>query len=42
MHAPTNTTEIFLVAMGIILTVPYLIWRIGRTSMPGESIRMRR
>lgn len=31
MHAVTNTTEIFLIAMGIILTVPWLIWRIGRT-----------
>lgn len=31
MHATTNTTEIFLLAMGIILTVPYLIWRVGRT-----------
>ena len=31
MHAATNTTEIFLIAMGIILTVPWLIWRIGRT-----------
>ena len=31
MHAPTNTTEVFLIAMGIILTVPWLIWRIGRT-----------
>jgi Kef-type K+ transport system membrane component KefB len=26
-----NTTEIFLIAMAIIFTVPYLIWRIGRT-----------
>jgi len=26
-----NTTEIFLVAMAIIFTVPYLIWRLGRT-----------
>ncbi len=31
MQAATNTTEIFLIAMGIILTVPWLIWRIGRT-----------
>jgi Kef-type K+ transport system membrane component KefB len=31
MHAAISTTEIFLIAMGIILTVPYLIWRIGRT-----------
>lgn len=31
MHATISTTEIFLIAMGIILTVPYLIWRIGRT-----------
>jgi Kef-type K+ transport system membrane component KefB len=26
-----NTTEIFLVAMLIIFTVPYLVWRLGRT-----------
>lgn len=26
-----NTTEIFLIAMAIIFTVPYLIWRVGRT-----------
>jgi Kef-type K+ transport system membrane component KefB len=26
-----NTTELFLVAMVIILTVPFLIWRLGRT-----------
>jgi Kef-type K+ transport system membrane component KefB len=26
-----NTSEIFLIAMTIILTIPYLIWRIGRT-----------
>jgi len=26
-----NTTEIFLIAMTIILTVPYLIWRVLRT-----------
>lgn len=26
-----NTTEIFLIAMTIILSVPYLIWRLGRT-----------
>lgn len=26
-----NTTEIFLIAMTIIFTVPYLIWRLGRT-----------
>jgi Kef-type K+ transport system membrane component KefB len=26
-----NTTEIFLIAMTIIFTVPYLIWRCGRT-----------
>jgi len=31
MQTTISTTEIFLVAMGIILTVPYLIWRIGRT-----------
>lgn len=26
-----NTTELFLIAMMIIFTIPYLIWRIGRT-----------
>ena len=26
-----NTTEIFLIAMSIIFTVPYLIWRVGKT-----------
>lgn len=26
-----NTTEIFLIAMAIIFTVPWLIWRMGRT-----------
>lgn len=31
MPAAMNTTEIFLIAMLIILTAPYLIWRVGRT-----------
>jgi len=26
-----NVTEIFLIAMALILSVPYLIWRLGRT-----------
>lgn len=26
-----NTTEIFLIAMTVIFTLPYLIWRLGRT-----------
>jgi len=26
-----NTTEIFLIAMAIIVTVPYAVWRLGRT-----------
>ena len=26
-----SNTEIFLIAMAIIFTVPYLIWRVGRT-----------
>lgn len=26
-----TTTEIFLIAMGIIFTVPYVIWRVLRT-----------
>ncbi len=31
MNAAVATTEIFLIAMGIIFTVPYLIWRLLRT-----------
>lgn len=31
MHTAMNTTEIFLIAMTIIFTVPYLIWRLGKT-----------
>lgn len=31
MHAMLSTTEIFLIAIGIIFTVPYLIWRVGKT-----------
>ena len=31
MHAALSTTEVFLIAIGIIFTVPYLIWRVGRT-----------
>jgi Kef-type K+ transport system membrane component KefB len=27
-----STTEIFLIAMLIIFTVPYLIWRVGKTN----------
>lgn len=30
MHA-MSTTEIFLVAMVIIFTIPYLVWRLGKT-----------
>jgi len=30
MHS-SSTTEIFLIAMAIILTVPYLVWRLFRT-----------
>jgi Kef-type K+ transport system membrane component KefB len=30
MH-PLNTTELYLVAMLVVFTVPYLIWRLGRT-----------
>jgi len=29
MHGTISTTEIFLVAMGIILTVPFLFWRLA-------------
>lgn len=31
MQSAISTTEIFLLAMGIILTVPYLVWRLLRT-----------
>src|ERR1700758_5273462 len=31
MTAAITTTEIFLIAMGIIFTLPYLIWRTVRT-----------
>ncbi len=31
MHIIFSTTEIFLIAIGIIFTVPYLIWRVGKT-----------
>lgn len=31
MHPAMTTTEIFLIAMVIIFTVPYLIWRLGKT-----------
>ena len=31
MHTTMSTTEVFLIAMAIIFTVPYLIWRLGRT-----------
>lgn len=31
MHAAMGTTEIFLIALLIIFTVPYLVWRMGRT-----------
>ena len=29
MQASLSTTEVFLIAIGIIFTVPYLIWRVG-------------
>ena len=31
MQPAMNTTEIYLIAMAIIFTLPYLIWRLGRT-----------
>ena len=31
MHEVMSTTEIFLIAMAIIFTIPYLFWRIART-----------
>ena len=31
MQTVLSTTEVFLIAIGIIFTVPYLIWRVGKT-----------
>src|ERR1700693_3448121 len=31
MHTAMSTTEIFLIAMMLIFTIPYLIWRVGKT-----------
>ena len=31
MHPAISSTEVFLIAMLIIFTAPYLIWRLGRT-----------
>jgi len=31
MHAAMSTTEVFLIAMTLIFTIPYLIWRVGKT-----------
>ena len=31
MHSAMSTTEIFLIAMIMIFTIPYFIWRVGRT-----------
>lgn len=31
MHSALSTTEVFLIAIGIIFTLPYLIWRVGNT-----------
>ncbi|MDN4059539.1 cation:proton antiporter [Massilia sp. YIM B02769] len=31
MHTAMGTTEIFLIAMLVIFTLPYLIWRVGNT-----------
>ncbi|HEY0665765.1 MAG TPA: cation:proton antiporter [Gallionella sp.] len=31
MHTAMTTTEIFLIAMTLIFTIPYLIWRVGKT-----------
>ena len=29
--ASMNTTELFLIAMAVVFTVPYLVWRLGGT-----------
>ena len=31
MQTALSTTELFLIAVGIIFTVPFLIWRVGKT-----------
>ena len=31
MHTAMSTTEVFLIAMTLIFTIPYLIWRVGKT-----------
>ena len=31
MHTAMSTTEIFLIAMFVIFSIPYLIWRVGKT-----------
>jgi len=31
MHTTMSTTEVFLLAMTLIFTLPYLIWRLGKT-----------
>jgi Kef-type K+ transport system membrane component KefB len=31
MHTTMSTTEVFLIAMMLIFTIPYLIWRVGKT-----------
>ncbi|HWV14196.1 MAG TPA: cation:proton antiporter [Cellvibrio sp.] len=31
MSHPMNVTEVFLIAMAIIFSIPYLIWRLGKT-----------
>lgn len=31
MHTAMSTTEIFLIAMFVIFSLPYLIWRVGKT-----------
>ena len=31
MHVSMSTTEIFLIAMVIIFTIPYLFWRLCKT-----------
>jgi hypothetical protein len=31
VHTTMSTTEVFLIAMMLIFTIPYLIWRVGKT-----------
>ncbi len=42
MSHPVTITELFLVAMLLVFTLPWLVWRLGRTPLYGGSIPGRR